>query len=328
MIVPGLGNLHCFPCASDKRPLIRNWPNAAQRIEPKPWWPLCGVPTGTVFDVIDVDPLGLSWLEANRHLLQTRAHQTQRGWHFLFQPDGVSGSNDDRIAPGVDVRANGNFIVWWPRQSYEVIDLPLAPWPEELLEKARSKVKLHSISAVSEETPRGAGPLARGVVSRNCREGRYATAALRNAFADLSSWPRFKLAGKWHRQPGRNTMLNKLAFKMGGLVANGWIDEALVIRVLLLGAAECGLLRDDGEAQCLATIYSGLSAGMKFPYPQLEALHTGHSSTPGRLLSKGENSDADRGVNNGGYGKTNPKETGRVLRPNGAKVERISARNA
>ena len=66
-------------------------------------------------------------------------------------------------------------------------------------------------------------------------------------------------------------MLNKLAFKMGGLVANGWIDEALVIRVLMLAAADCGLVRDDGEAQCLATIQSGLTAGMQLPYPQLEA---------------------------------------------------------
>jgi hypothetical protein len=151
MIVPGLGNLPCFACASDKRPLIRDWPNRAERIEPKPWWPLVGVLTGIAFDVID---LGLPWLEANRHLLQTRAHKTKRAWHFLFQPSGVSGSNDDRIAVGVDVRAKGNYCIWWPRQGLEVIDLPLSPWPEELLVNARSKAKVHSLSAHREETPR------------------------------------------------------------------------------------------------------------------------------------------------------------------------------
>ena len=272
MIVPSLGNLPCFPCASDKRPLVKAWPTAAERIEPKPSWPLVGVPTGTAsgFDVIDIDPEGLPWLDANRHLLQTRAHKTQRGWHFLVQAGDLSGSNDDRIALGVDVRANGNFAIWWPRQLQQVIDLPLAPWPEELLEKAKAKAKLHSVLAYALETPRYSRPCPRVIVSRNSREGRYAAAALRNAFEKLANWPSVKVAGKWQRQSGRNTMLNKLAFKMGGLVANGWIDEALVIRVLMLAAADCGLVRDDGEAQCLATIHSGLQAGMQLPYPQLE----------------------------------------------------------
>jgi hypothetical protein len=271
MIVPGLGNLPIFPCKSDKRPLLRDWPNRAERIEPKPSWPLVGVLTGVTFDVIDIDPLGLPWLDANRHLLQTRAHKTKRAWHFLFQPSGVSGSNDDRIAPGVDVRAKGNYIIWWPRQGLEVIDLPLAPWPEELLAKARKKIKLHStVSASLLGTPRVAAPMPRDVVSRNSREGRYAWAALRNAFDKLVNGPRVKVLGRWQRLPGRNTLLNKLSFKMGGLVANGWIDETLVVRVLMLAAADCGLLRDDGEAQCLATIHSGLQAGMQLPYPPLE----------------------------------------------------------
>jgi hypothetical protein len=269
MIVPDLGNLPCFACASDKRPLVKAWPLAAERIEPKPYWPLVGVPTGVAsgFDVIDIDPEGLPWLEANRHLLQTRAHKTQRGWHFLVQAGDLSGSNDDRIAPGVDVRANGNFAIWWPRQCKQVIDLPIAPWPAELLEKAKAKVRL--VSAHRLETPRLEQCSPRVVVSRNSREGRYASAALRNAFVKLANWPQIRVEGKWQRQSGRNTMLNKLAFKMGGLVANGWIDEALVVRVLMLAAADCGLVRDDGEAQCLATIHSGLQAGMQLPYPQL-----------------------------------------------------------
>jgi hypothetical protein len=104
------------------------------------------------------------------------------------------------------------------------------------------------------------------VVSPNSREARYARAALRNAFEKLANWP--SVGGM--RSPGRNNMLNKLAFKMGGLVANGWIDEALVIRMLMLAATDCGLEREDGKARCLATISSGLGAGMQFPYPQLE----------------------------------------------------------
>jgi hypothetical protein len=43
----------------------------------------------------------------------------------------------------------------------------------------------------------------------------------------------------------------------------------LVIRVLMLAAAECRLVQEDGAAKCEATIMSGLSAGMQFPYPPL-----------------------------------------------------------
>jgi hypothetical protein len=105
-------------------------------------------------------------------------------------------------------------------------------------------------------------------------------------------------------------MLNKLAFKMGGLVANGWIAEAVVIRVLLLGAAECGLVRDDGEAQCLATIHSGLSAGMQFPYPPLDTSQSMAPTNPlpGGLLLKGENSDANRGMKRWGNKKRLTKQ--------------------
>jgi hypothetical protein len=108
------------------------------------------------------------------------------------------------------------------------------------------------------------------LVSPNSREGRYAQAAVRNAFGKLADWPRVRVRGKWVRQQGRNNMLNKLGFKMGGLVANGWIAEELCVRVLMLGAKECGLVRDDGMDRCLATIYSGLRAGMEFPYPALD----------------------------------------------------------
>jgi hypothetical protein len=61
----------------------------------------------------------------------------------------------------------------------------------------------------------------------------------------------------------------------------------------MLGAAECGLVRDDEEAQCLATIHSGLSAGMKFPYPPLEPqrsttiTYAAAQHLPGGLLFKG-----------------------------------------
>jgi hypothetical protein len=271
MIVPGLGNLSVFPCDGEKHPLVKAWQHWAKRIEPPQHWPLVGVPTGRSFDVLDVDPDGLSWLRT-AELPTTRAHRTQRGWHFLFQAaEGLRGSNDDRIATGVDVRAGGNFCVWWPREGLEVIEAVLAPWPEGLLELAMVKVKLHSDREIR-ETPTVGWCGER--VSVGSREGRYASAALSNSFNELGAWPRVwhQKSKRWSPKRGRNTMLNKLAFKMGGLVANGWIDGALVVEVLMLGADSCELLGEDGTERCEATIMSGLRAGMQHPYPKLPEL--------------------------------------------------------
>ena len=132
MNVSGLGNLPCFPCASDKRPLIKAWPTAAERIEPKPSWPLVGVPTGITFSVLDIDLDGLSWL-ASATLPPTRTHVTRSGGrHLLFRHREGLRTSKGQIAPGVDVRGEGGFVVWWPREGLAVEERELADWPEGL----------------------------------------------------------------------------------------------------------------------------------------------------------------------------------------------------
>jgi excisionase family DNA binding protein len=273
MNVPGLGDLLCFPLNRKKEPLIHAWHINARRIEPLLSWPLVGVPTGDVhgFDVLDVDPRGLEWLAAIEDSLPpTRRHQTKRGVHLLFRHARDLTGSTDRIADGVDVRANGNYIAWWPRQGLAIVDAPLAEWPPGLLEKAWKTAKVHSTRSGHgmETSTSSLSPMP--IVSTNSREGRYSHAALRNAFGHLANWPKVRdpKTGKWERR-GRNEALNKLAYKMGGLVANGWIDQRLVIRVLMLAATDCRLVQDDGAGKCEATIMSGLSAGMQAPYPPL-----------------------------------------------------------
>ena len=132
MNVSGLGNLPCFACASDKRPLVKAWPTAAQRIEPKPSWPLVGVPTGITFSVLDIDLDGLSWL-ASATLPPTRTHVTRSGGrHLLFRHREGLRTSKGQIAQGVDVRGEGGFVVWWPREGLAVEERELADWPEGL----------------------------------------------------------------------------------------------------------------------------------------------------------------------------------------------------
>jgi hypothetical protein len=139
MLVSGLGDLLIFPCNRKKKPLIDAWPANAKRCEPPDHWPIVGAITGprNGYDVLDVEGLGLAWLQANP-LPLTRRHSTPRGFHFLFRAVvGLTGSNDLRIGKDIHVRATGSYHCWWPRQGYEVIDAPLADWPEGLLKLAR-----------------------------------------------------------------------------------------------------------------------------------------------------------------------------------------------
>jgi hypothetical protein len=184
---------------------------------------------------------------------------------FFAQTDPPITSSDAFAHLGIDILGSSHFVVGYDLAPLLAVAAPVLP---EVFRTRRAPLK-HS--AIKQETPTGGWLGTRAVVSPNSREGRYAKASLHNAFGKLANWPMVKDEwGKWHPRPGRNTLLNKLAFKMGGLVANGWIDEALVIRVLMLAAKSCRLEREDGEARCLATIASGLRAGIAFPYPPLE----------------------------------------------------------
>jgi hypothetical protein len=88
------------------------------------------------YDILDIEGIGLVWLQANP-LPVTRYSATPRGFHYFFRAvEGLSGSNDLRIHKDIHVRATGSYHCWWPRQGYEVVDAPLADWPEGLLKLA------------------------------------------------------------------------------------------------------------------------------------------------------------------------------------------------
>ena len=128
-----------FPCAEGKRPLTTNglygaridWPDDSS-------FPLIGVPTGSIsgFDCLDVDVAGLGWLNTVE-LPLTRMHETRSGGrHLLFKHVDGARNSAGRIASGVDVRGDGGFIVWWPREGLRVWDGGIAEWPHWLLRLA------------------------------------------------------------------------------------------------------------------------------------------------------------------------------------------------
>jgi hypothetical protein len=139
LIVPSLNTLPIFPCKLNKSPLTPNGFYNAIAGADYSIWPRVGVATGAVsgIDCIDIDPDGMAWLEANRYRLPlTREHQTSRGVHLLLNHHPRMRNSNHRIAKGCDVRGDGGYIIWWAREGFPVVDLPLADWPEWLLELA------------------------------------------------------------------------------------------------------------------------------------------------------------------------------------------------
>jgi len=89
---------------------------------------------------------------------------------------------------------------------------------------------------------------------------RYAAAALERMAKDLAAKP---------HNTGRNNDLNRMAWKMGTMVARGWINQSEVERALFQAADACALARDTGPRSVRATIASGLKAGLSHPHPDL-----------------------------------------------------------
>ena len=121
-----------FPCNADKAPLTPHGfkDASSNRDQIAEWWEqnpeaLVGVPTGQVnkLYVIDVDPAGMPWYEAHREeLTYWRIHRTRReGVHVLYQigADQKFQNSAGKIAPGVDTRGEGGYVIWWPAAGLE-----------------------------------------------------------------------------------------------------------------------------------------------------------------------------------------------------------------
>ena len=136
-----------FPCSVDKRPLTERGFQDATLAPDAGDWPLIGVPTGPTsgFDVLDIDTGhdkrtgvydaardGRIWYEANRrNIPATFAVATRRGgMHLYFAADPELRSSADRVAPGVDVRASGGYVIHWASHGEPVLNEadPVA-WP-------------------------------------------------------------------------------------------------------------------------------------------------------------------------------------------------------
>lgn len=115
-------------------------PAEIKRLFAHPRAEMIAVRTGETsgISVLDVDKHhnGFEWLDANAHRLPaTRTHQTPRGGkHFVFGHLPGLRCSVAKIGEGIDVRADGGYITWWPAAGLPVLDhSPPAPWPAWLV---------------------------------------------------------------------------------------------------------------------------------------------------------------------------------------------------
>ena len=132
--------------------------------------------------------------------------------------------------------------MWWPREGFACERRALAQWPHWLVVRA---------------------------ALRDAREGK---APCKSVPADGDGGKTYSLrlrSGALLRrvettQRGeRNKLLNWAAFRFGEMIAEGVIARSVAERLLEGAAKANGLWREDGAAQCGATIRSGIDAGMQ-----------------------------------------------------------------
>jgi hypothetical protein len=283
-VFPARISLNSLSGKWQKKPLISGWQRAATT-DPKQirsWWrrfpdAVAGIELGQAgLIVIDADrhggPDGVKAFEllANQHTMPLGPVTATAGggFHYVFrQPVGAClGNSRGSLPEGVDVRGAGGWIVapgserpdgrkWESladRPQLAVLfpdDIPYLPqWIFDLIQKqpANTTVAVECVGASF-------------TLKAESRVTKYAISALTNSVADLAA------AGVG----SRNNDANAIAYRLGRMVARGWLDREEVFIAILQACKTNKLVTDDGIDVVRATIESGLNAGMGNPHKDL-----------------------------------------------------------
>lgn len=257
-----------------KVPRVKAWQDVAstspeQIIE---WWEkmptsnvgvLCGPRSGLLVIDLDFKPdrgidgrSALAALEAVHGPvpLGPRVHRGSGSMHLYFAHDPRLGNSVGNV-PGIDVRAEGGFVVGalsfhassgdrylWVERTAELPLPTILTWLVDALSKPAPAAKRNKKPRRAYARPRTALPSSAMP---------YAAAALRAEAENVAA----------AEEGTRNSTLNNAAFALGTLVGAGAIDRADVEQALLDAALECDLPDEEAER----TIASGLDAGEREP---------------------------------------------------------------
>jgi hypothetical protein len=215
----------------------RRWPTANVAVR-------TGAASGLV--VLDIDPdhggsRSLTELQRLRGVLppSLAVRTGSGGRHYWFaHPGGRVPNSAGRIAPGIDVRGDGGYVIAPPSlhhtgPAYQwATRAPLAPLPGWILGPAPA-------------------PPPPAPVPRYLDAGHWARAALHAELGRVHS------AG----QGSRNHALNRAAFSLGQLVGAGHLANDVVRDALVAAGLSSGL----SSREVRTTVASGLRAGSNLP---------------------------------------------------------------
>ena len=147
------------------------------------------------------------------------------------------------------MRADGGYIIWWPRQGLPAEHWPICEWPGWLLKEAFGSQGKQS-EAAGRNSPHDD--------VRVVRDKRP---------SDTTGPVGYRLTGIMRtldnaRKGERNRVLYWAAMRMAEMVGRGEVKVGIARRLLEAGCAANGLWRDpeDGPDQCRQTIASAFGA--------------------------------------------------------------------
>jgi Bifunctional DNA primase/polymerase, N-terminal/AAA domain len=307
---------HVFPCSPlNKRPLVGKDIDAnGNKIEKtggfykattnedqiRAWWKqwpngMIGVRMGTASGVWALDPDApdkpgatdgrQSWIDLQQKhgaAPPTHTHNTPGGGQhllFLYRADKpVTTAEGALKGLGINVRGEGGYIIAPPSaiadgKSYEMAE------PLDFFKFAEAPIWLYDLvlaePAIGQETAKQSnGADATFNTVFNGRERKWALAALRNAAAELTTTT----------EGSRNIIANAKAYSMGRMIGAGFIDEPTVRAGLWQSCVENGLVQDTGRDAVLATLDSGLKAGVANPHPPLSDRKNSTAASPEEIV--------------------------------------------
>lgn len=247
-----------FPCEKNKRPLVGGGHKTATTDvgQIAKWWskrefPLAmiGVPTGRAsgIDVLDIDAKngrdGFTSVPRWRDLSPVIVRTPSGGVHLYFRSSGTMRNSASKLAPGLDVRGDGGYVIVPPsfnKGDYHfekggIEDFDRLPrWPDDLSTTDTRSPSLqdaekHPTLPEKDESPQAAGTLAEACAQMEAAE-----------------------------EGTRNDTLNRVAYAVGRLVGAGQLDQVTATARLTEAASKTGL----EAAEIEHTIGSGITAGM------------------------------------------------------------------
>lgn len=244
--------LPTFPCYRNKRPATENGFKDATT-DPERIAALWGcrsgllvaVPTGEAsgIAVLDIDEAGLRW-PGLAELQPTRSHVTRSGGrHLIFRHKPSLRCSQSAIAVGVDVRAEGGYVIWWPAHGYAASGDVLAEWPDWLVPQPQSGIHR------SHSTRNGMGGFH--------TEGMACTHNFWNRASSVADRLRSTPSGC------RGKTLNWAALVYGNMIAEGCMSWLQAEAWLIAACKENGLWQFDGERAVRREIERGLGYGIR-----------------------------------------------------------------